>query len=243
MQQITHFYRPMMAYKSKPQLNTLAAATKICLLCFFIVGNTWATDLPAQITKAVQHHFPGMDSEQIAVGDLNQDGVIDFAVIVPDKKQENYLRIVVMLATSTSDFTRYAISGLIPDSSRRQPGNYLEIKRNSLFLRRTGSNGALSDWSESFQFQFRDQALVLIGEESATLGKGERADLAEGKSINYLSKQVIFWRTDGIKRKEVRKKFTFPTLAQLASFDYAKHMQLRPRILLSHLDQELQAQP
>ncbi len=233
----------MMTNKSKPLLSNLIAVSKVCLLCFFIVSNTWAADLPAQITKAVQHHFPGIDSEQIAVGDLNQDGLIDFAVIVPDKKQENYSRIALMLATSTSDFKRYAISGLIPDSSRRLPGNHLEIKRNSLLLRRTGSNGALSDWSESFQFQFRDQALVLIGEESATLGKGERADQAEGKSINYLSKQVIFWRTDGAKRKEVHKKFTIPVLTQLASFAYAKHMQLRPRILLSHLDQELQAQP
>lgn len=224
-------------------MKILPFTSKITLLFCFLTSNAWASDLPTQISKAVQQHFPGIDNELVAVGDLNQDGLIDFAVITADKKLEDHSRVVVMLATSATEFKRYAISGLIPDSPRRSPGNYLEFKKDSLFLRRTGSNGAPSDWLEAFQFKFRDQALVLIGEESATLGKGEQADHADGKSINYLSNQVIFWRTDGTKRKELGKKFTAAPLTKLEQFDHSKHEQQKTKILRSYLDENFQLRP
>lgn len=175
------------------------------------------------MAKAFRQQFPQVriNASYVVVADFNKDGLPDFATFVGDQEnRQEDLPIAVFLARPGGGYALHAESA--PISGHERATRDLKVKGRSLFLHRFGSDGCCADWSENYQFQLRDGVFVLIGEESASLPKGDTYG-EEHTSINYLSGEVLVWSIHAGKRKERRKSFAMPALVTLASFSDSDH--------------------
>ncbi len=184
-----------------------------------------AEKIPREVLDVLQHQFPSskLDQELIVLGDLNKDGLTDFATLLGDPSGEEELKIVAFFGKSGGGYQIVSLSPDIEHGGRASV--WIEIKKQSLFLHRSGSGGCCSDWVEVFQFKIRDNDLVLIGEEHSVFARGD--ELSEygdyGKSVNFLTNEVRHWRKSGKKRKDIVKKFAPFGLTKLRSFNYRVH--------------------
>jgi hypothetical protein len=197
-----------------------------------------AAPLSPRMAEAFRKQYPDtrIVESEVAVGDLNKDGLPDFATFVGDANAHDDLPIAVFLAKADGSYALHTESGLVMGHSRSQRG--LEIQKQSLFLRRSGSNGCCSDWAEKFQFRLRDGVFVLVGEDNFTLPKGESDDERQ-TSVNYLTREVLFWRKLDGKRKEKRMSFKMPEAITLKVFSYDAHYNTVPKALHGHFDDQL----
>lgn len=205
---------------------------------FFACTATAASPVSPKALEAFRKQYPNdrFVQAEAAVGDFNKDGRPDFATFVGDPVTDEDLPIAVFLAQADGSYVLHTQSGMVMGHSRSQRS--LEARGPSLFLHRSGSNGCCSDWAEKFQFQLRDGAFVLVGEDGYHLPKGESDE--EGRlSVNYLTREALVWRKLDGKRKEKRISFKLPALLTLKGFDYDKHYNAMPKALHGHFDDQL----
>jgi hypothetical protein len=204
----------------------------------FAGASAVAAPFSPKMAEAFHRQYPTVkiDPAEVAVGDLNKDGLADFATFVGDANAHDDLPIAVFLAKADGSYALHTESGLVMGHSRSQRS--LEIQKQSLFLRRSGSNGCCSDWAEKFQFRLRDGVFVLVGEDNFTLPKGESDDERQ-TSVNYLTREVLFWRKLDGKRKEKRMSFKMPEAITLKVFSYDTHYNTVPKALHGHFDDQL----
>lgn len=197
-----------------------------------------ATPFSPKMAEAFRKQYPAIKiaDAEVAVGDLNKDGLPDFATFVGDAYSDADLPVAVFLAKADGSYALHTESGPVMGHSRSQRA--LEVLKHSLFLHRSGSNGCCSDWAEKFHFQLRDGVFVLIGEDNYSLPKGESDDEAQ-TSVNYLTREAQFWRKLNGKRKEKRLPFTMPVLITLKAFSYDTHYSVIPKELHGHFDEQL----
>jgi hypothetical protein len=190
------------------------------------------------MAEAFRKQYPTIkiQPDEVAVGDLNKDGLADFATFVGDANDFDDLPIAVFLAKADGSYAMHTESGPVLGHSRSQRG--LEVQKHSLFLRRSGSDGCCADWAEKFQFQLRDGVFVLAGEDNYLFPKGDSDDERQ-TSVNYLTREALFWRKLHGKRKEKRLSFEMPALMTLKSFDYSAHYTEMPKVLQSNFDAQL----
>jgi hypothetical protein len=197
-----------------------------------------AAPLSPRMAEAFRKQYPNtrIVESEVAVGDLNKDGLPDFATFVGDANAHDDLPIAVFLAKADGSYALHTESGLVMGHSRSQRA--LEVQKQSLFLHRSGSNGCCSDWAEKFHFQLRDGVFVLIGEDISSLPKGESDD-EDQTSVNYLTREAMFWRKLDGRRKERRLSFKMPALMALKTFSYDTHYNAMPKELHGHFDDQL----
>lgn len=205
----------------------------------FAGAATAGTPFSPRMAEALRSQYPSIkiDPSEVAVGDLNKDSLADFATFVGEARSDEDLPIAVFLAKADGSYALHTESGPVMGHSRSQ--RWLEVEKQSLFLRRSGSNGCCSDWAEKFHFQLRDGAFILIGEDNYHLPKGESDDERQ-TSVNYLTREALFWRKQNGKRKEKRLSFKMPALMTLKAFNYDTHYDTMPKELHSHFDDQLQ---
>jgi hypothetical protein len=180
----------------------------------------------AQAKAAFERYAPAsrFHDDATAFGDLNGDGVTDFATFVGDplynERGVENLKVAVFLGTAGNTFSFHAVSPAILGHDSVSHG--LEIKRQSLFLHRDGSGGCCSHWAEDFQFKMREGQLMLIGIELATIHPEDVKDPDTGVSANVLSGQVIKWAGSGKRRKETRQTVETLKPVPLTEFDYER---------------------
>jgi hypothetical protein len=211
----------------------------IFLVAFLFAGAAdAATPLSPKMADAFHKKYPNVkiNPAEVAVGDLNKDGQLDFATFVGEVGSDQDLPIAVFLAQADGSYALQAESAPVMWDPRGQRS--LEVKNQSLFLRRSGSNGCCSDWSEKYQFALRDGALVLIGEDSHQYPKGESDDESD-TSVNYLTGEALFWRKLDGKRKEMRISFKQPSLMALHGFSLKTHDDQEPKELHGRFDDQL----
>jgi hypothetical protein len=116
-------------------------------------------------------------------------------------------------------FSLYKISGSTFRHERIE--QTLEIKKDALFLFREGGGSYAARGSERFQFKMRANDMMLIGVESTEFAVGDEPN-DYNKSINLITGDVVQWRKNAKKRKEIKAKFTPPELIKLENFNYEK---------------------
>jgi hypothetical protein len=156
-----------------------------------------------------------------AFGDINGDGITDFATFIGDPNYSDNgvenLKIAVFLGAKGNSFNFYEVSSEIFGHERVSHG--LEIKQQSIFLHRDGSGGCCSHWVEEFQFKLRDGYLMLIGLETANYHPEGITDPDTGVSANLIRGRVIKWTDTGKNRRE--KKTAVPALKPLPFKDFS----------------------
>ncbi len=135
-------------------------------------------------------------------GDLNGDGVSDYAavVVLEEKEGGREERLVVFAGTSDGNYKPLSVSGRFCEPQKFYG---LSSGKNALFVR--VFNYADAARSDSYTLQFRYNVTLkdfeLIGEEG---GEENHEDGSYYRvSINYLTKTVIHSRKSGKKKKEV----------------------------------------
>lgn len=194
----------------------------------FFAGAQAATHLPdvARVQDAIQKQFPTYSLvSDVAMGDLNHDGLPDFAAIV-NTPEDDDTHILIFLGRQDHQYRLYAMSGSTFKHDRVEQS--ILINNASIFLHRTATSaGGHSQWSERFQFAFRTHVLLLTGYESGQYALQEETE-DSGRSINFLSGQLIDWRQRGRHRTEKKKPFLPPHPITLTAFDYDQFTRVLP---------------
>ncbi len=205
----------------------------LILLTIFISASSFATpveqDLIKSASDAFQKAFPKDNGQEDynegenSLGDINNDGVTDFVTLLytPNKdpnKAPNDIgdtQIAVFLGNKEGSFSLYKLSGSTFRHERID--QRVEIRKGSIFLYRRGGIPCCGE--DVFQFKLRTKNIVLIGSEYS-----EFVDLDQnngfGKSINFITGDVMYWGQTMKKRKEVKAKFKPPALIKIEDFSY-----------------------
>lgn len=162
----------------------------------------------------------------IVFGDLNGDGVRDFASLVGDTSGSTdggKLVAAVFLGSPDKTFSFQEVSSDLFAHVRVDPE--LEIRKKSLFLSRAGSGGCCSRWLEVFQFQMREGRLMLIGVETSNFPtsdpeEGDEPTPDTGVSANLLTGKVIRWSDAGKGKREQKSNAPSLTPVPFKEFDY-----------------------
>lgn len=161
---------------------------------------------------AVQMVFAGRYSKEeigeIAAGDLNNDGIEDLAAILGSLDAP---QLAVLYGSSSG---RYRLGAISKNFCSARYHFVLTANARSIFAKTVHDLGPSS---HTYQFASRGNKLVLIGLEESNL-ENEQAD-GYGKSVNFLTSQVDYWRMTGLKRKELKRKISKSPLIPLNEFD------------------------
>ena len=158
-----------------------------------------------------------------AEGDLNKDGIQDLVFVADEPESGNRILWVyifkenaenVLLLSNVHALYRADEGGVWGD-----PLESISIARGSLFLKLYG--GSNWRWSESYQFQYRTDALYLIGHDNNSFFTG--SDEGTSHSYDLLSgkKQTIVTDAEG-KKTETWIKRNKKSLINLIDFDINK---------------------
>lgn len=179
--------------------------------------------------KAFNRQFPNSALEsEIAFGDINNDGAIDFVALAHDLNNDyDDLKILVFLGTRDHHFQFYRASGSTYRHQRVSQSVYFN-KKGAIFLYREGSGGCCTSWQENFHFQFRADNIVLIGAEISQFTRQHSPD-DKGRSINFLTNELIDWQLTGHHRVEKKMKFPRADLLRLEQFNYEQFLSYAPK--------------
>ncbi len=201
----------------------------LILLAIFISASSFATpveqDLIKSASDAFQKAFPkdgqknyneGADS----LGDINNDGVTDFVTLLytPDKdpNERGDTQIAVFLGKKEGSFSLYKLSGSTFPHERYD--QRVTIGKGSIFFYRRGGIPCCGE--DVFQFKLRAKNIVLIGSEISEFVGDDVHQNDFGKSINFITGDVMYWRQTMKKRKEIKAKFKPPALIKIEDFSY-----------------------
>jgi hypothetical protein len=174
-----------------------------------------------QAKAALQRHFAGatLDESETAFGDLNGDGIGDFATLVADDENDDYgnenVRIAVFFKRRDNTYSFYETSSKIGHNPRATLG--LTIQKNALYLNRDGSNGCCSHSVEKWQFMFRQGKLMLVGLEAGSAHPEGSAEPSYTVSANLLTARVE--KSKGARRRTNTKAEGLKPVP-LRDFDY-----------------------
>ena len=157
------------------------------------------------------------------MGDINNDGVTDFVTLLYTPNKDPNIapndmgdtQIAVFLGKKEGIFSLYKLSGSTFPHERYD--QRVTIGKGFIFFYRRG--GVPCCGEEVFQFKLRAKNIVLIGSEIS-----ESVDVDQnngfGKSINFITGDVMYWRQTMKRRKEVKAKFKPPELIKIEDFGY-----------------------
>lgn len=189
---------------------------------FSILLSTWASNTAAEIPDhvrvkaAVDALFP---EEQFSVwefvkGDLNGDGIDDFAAVLTSHKEEGERgeRLVILAGQKMGSYTLLSASG---EFCRVRYHYNMNIQNKSLLV--TGyENLRGSSFSLQFRYNSSRKDLELIGENQIENNYEEGSFYRQ--SINYSTDKVILSRKKNKRYKEVKIKLAEHRLTGLQGF-------------------------
>jgi len=146
--------------------------------------------------------------QEVTAGDLNNDGVEDLSILI--LKTIDAPQIAILFGSSDG----YKLGAISKRFCWAKYHYNLEVRAQSLFLMTVHT---LKPSDHTYQFAMRNNELVLIGLEETNF-ENDQTD-GYGKSVNYLTHQVIYWRHTGHKRREVKKPIAKSPLIPLSGFD------------------------
>lgn len=208
----------------------------VATLCAASASHAASDDLRlAQAKAAFERVAAGkrFHPETTTFGDLDGDGVDDFATFLGDAYYNDNgvedLQVLVFKGRRDGRFELVTRSGAIFGHERIS--HALQIKRGSLYLHRDGADGCCAHGVEEFQFKRRDGQLMLIGLESG-LYHPDGVDLPDhGYGVNLATGQSEHWSgSDEKHRKRQRRSIRGLKPVPLAGFDYDKFMQAWPNL-------------
>ena len=129
-----------------------------CLLFVTSLASAADTNPVAVALRALQKQFPALTphAPTATTGDLNNDRLSDVAVLVSEgagaEQDSRILKVAVMLGVAGGGFRHFATSSDV--YAHERASIFVEIKRRSLFLQRSGSGGCCSDWAERMALSF-----------------------------------------------------------------------------------------
>ncbi|SMC25427.1 hypothetical protein SAMN02745857_02163 [Andreprevotia lacus DSM 23236] len=183
-----------------------------------------APALLAQAKAAFEHYAPGahFHEDATAFGDINGDGITDFATFLGDPNYNDHgvedVKVLVFLGAKDHTFS-------LLEASRALPGHerifyVVDIKRQSVFVHSDGSGGCCSHWGMELQFRQQASRLMLIGLESVNVYVDGSDEQESGTSANLLTGKVIDWSGSGKARREKKRVLTGLKPVSFAEFDY-----------------------
>ncbi len=211
----------MIAISKEAGTRALIGLASMALLLFSLPCGAAPDARHDAALQAISAKFPGFHADQgeLAFGDINADGIGDFAALVNDTG--GHRRVVVFLGKPGGGYAYLDISG--DTFAHPRVFDQVEIRSGSLFLHRDGSGGCCSHWSEDYQFKMRGGKLVLIGLELASFSPADDAQSAEsasGTSVNLITGDVVRWKSGGKKRTERKSRIPRRKLIALRDFSY-----------------------
>ena len=169
--------------------------------------------------------FSNATDSEISFGDINKDGIVDFAALVEDP-EDHELKIVLFLGDKNKSFKFYQSSG---DTFKHdRVSQEVQIKKDAVFLHRDASGGCCSHWAEDFQFKLRGNEMVLVGLEVTKLVAGDLPN-DSGRSVNFITSEMVSWQQNGKHRTEKKVKFPSSELIKLGNFNYDAFTSTAPK--------------
>jgi hypothetical protein len=178
-------------YKPNVELSMLKLLLLTTLLS--LTGNGYAqSQLPRNVRPPLTKEFP---DSKIIKGDLNGDGLVDFAILTSGK-------------TTDGATNRVAIYVNKPDGSyafAAQSGNLdygtidIALKRKSLYILAI-HNSLKESFNEVYQFTFHNDAFLLVGKQENAYSPDDGSEYT--LSENYLTGKRIEKRKINNKTKE-----------------------------------------
>lgn len=170
-------------------------------------------------------------------GDLNGDGLADYAAIVTTPLTEGAAeqeRLVVLAGAADGTYKLLSLSGEFCGVARNGKFYELSISESSLFVR--GVWAAEPERYSGFTLQFRYRRsmndLQLIREQSEWTEDGQTYRV----SFDYLTRAVVHRREDGNKHKEVKAQLINAAAIKLHDYQCFSQDALKPNV---HIDQNL----
>ncbi len=149
------------------------------------------------VQQVVARNYPSVSGIEFAKGDLDGDGIDDFATIIYFSQDASNLTDIAVYKGDKED--RYSmIARSQPFESHDRRTDNIWIKKGSLFFSVGGSSYA-EFWGESYQFRWQSNKFILVGQESSRGKIGGECD--ERTSVNYLTQKVVEFSCLGKKQK------------------------------------------
>ena len=167
------------------------------------------------------------------VGDLNGDGVPDYAAVVDVRGEEGAEaeeRLVVLAGAADESYKLISQSGTFCGAGQNGKFYYLSVNANSLFVQAVWVAEGESFSARTMQFRFNQNIndLQLIGEEEEQRDNGQDYKV----SVNFLSGEVLFNRISERQHREVKAQLVKAPLLRLQSFECFSQDKLRPPIYI-----------
>ncbi len=135
------------------------------LVLFSLCGTAFAKKpIPASVQKELDNMYNSYSIASSAIGDINSDGIADYAAVIHKKDKDMYAEVVVFWGKPDGKYELFARSKEL-HLPQRLPEVHIETKKKSLFIS-TFRNTLSSASGETYQFQFRGNDLFLIGMET-----------------------------------------------------------------------------
>jgi hypothetical protein len=185
--------------------------------CSLAFGQEGIPQLPAAARSEVVRHCPSFsDVAEVAIGDINGDGLDDVAAIiqcVENGSERN--KIVVLTSTSDKRFVFEVESASWEPHMRRN--EYIGIEKKTIQI--TASTSSYTDYSGTlYKFLYRSGAFTLVGLEYSEGQIGD--DGGSGISANFLTNKLIAWSKNSKgARHESKGKLKSDYKIQLREFN------------------------
>ena len=168
-------------------------------------------------------------------GDLNTDGLPDYAAVVnvrQDESTEEEEQLVVLTGTADGGYRLLSRSGTFCGAGRSGKFYNLRMDAKSLFVQAvwTAEGERYSGRTLQLRYHHGIDDLELIGEEEVSRDNGQDYKI----SVNFLTGAVTYSRAGKKQRKEVHAQLIPAPLFRLQSFVCFSQDDLRPRI---HIDE------
>ena len=165
------------------------------------------------------------------VGDLNGDGVPDYAAVVEVKDEVGAEeRLVVLAGAADESYKLLSQSGTFCGAGQNGKFYYLSVNANSLFVQAVWVAEGESFSARTMQFRYNQNIndFQLIGEEEEQRDNGQDYKV----SVNFLSGEVLFNRIGERQHREVKAQLVKAPLLRLQSFECFSQDKLRPPIYI-----------
>jgi len=168
-----------------------------------------------------------------AMGDLNGDGVPDYAAVVDVRGEEGAEaeeRLVVLAGAADETYILLSQSGAFCGAGSNGKFYYLSVNANSLFVQAVWVAEGESFSARTMQFRYNQNIndLQLIGEEEEQRDNGQDYKVI----VNFLSGEVLFNRIGERQYREVKAQLVKAPLLRLQSFECFSQDKLRPPVYI-----------